>query len=153
MLACCLPFHLNVMLNLSSFFFYLTSANRSCVFLLKVLIPQRGKEVEITSASQWELLNLDVDTILKMPFEVEAVTKLPHQEFMEIMESYLYESIGAQDFAQRHELKNTACVMVPSTWHISFAKAVTVLGLGRNSLIAVSVDKDARMDPKGQFIF
>ncbi|XP_068716270.1 uncharacterized protein [Montipora foliosa] len=114
----------------------------------KVLIPQRGKEVEITSASQWELLNLDVDTVLKMPFEVEAVTKLEHQEFIEIMGSYLYESIGAQEFARRHELKNTACVLVPRTSHVSFAKAVTILGLGRESLIAVAKDKDARMDPK-----
>ena len=108
--------------------------------------------MEITSSSQWELLNLDVDTVLKMPFEVEAVTRLEHQEFMEIMGSYLYESIGAQEFARRHELKNTACVLVPRTSHVSFAKAVTILGLGRESLIAVARDEDARMDPKGKFI-
>ena len=101
------------------------------------------------SASQWELLNLDVDTILKMPSEVEAKTKLKHQEFMGIMGKYLYESIGAQEFARRHTLTQSACVIVPSTTHISLTKAVTILGLGRESLVTVAVDEDARMKAKG----
>lgn len=102
-------------------------------------------------ASQWELLNLDVDTILKMPCEVEAITKLQHQEFMKIMENYLYEFIGALEFMRRHKLTKTPCVVVPDTSHNSFAKAVTLLGLGRDSLVTVAVDQDARMDAKGEF--
>lgn len=102
-------------------------------------------------ASQWELLNLDVDTILKMPCEVEAMTKLQHQEFMKIMENYLYEFIGALEFMRRHKLTKTPCVVVPDTSHNSFAKAVTLLGLGRDSLVTVAVDQDARMDAKGEF--
>ena len=105
------------------------------------------------SASQWELLNLDVDTILKMPSEVEALTNLSHQVFMGIMGGYLYESIGAQEFARRHMLTQSACVIVPSTAHISLTKAVTILGLGRESLVTVAVDEDARMDVKGWCIF
>ena len=105
------------------------------------------------NASQWELLNLDVDTILKMPSEVEALTKLSHQDFMGIMGGYLYESIGTQEFARRHVLTQSACVIVPSTSHISFTKAVTILGLGRESLVTVAVDEDARMDPKGWYTF
>ena len=104
------------------------------------------------SASQWELLNLDVDTILKMPSEVEALTNLKHQQFMGIMGKYLYESIGAQEFARRHTLSQSACVIVPSTSHISFTKAVTILGLGRESLVTVAVDEDARMEPKGLYM-
>ena len=100
-------------------------------------------------ASQWELLNLDVDTILKMPVEVQTLTGLEHQEFMGIMGSYLYESVGAQEFARRHMLTKSPCIIAPSTAHISFTKAVTILGLGRESLVTVAVDEDARMEPKG----
>ncbi|KAK2547035.1 L-tyrosine decarboxylase, partial [Acropora cervicornis] len=112
----------------------------------KVPIPQRGSKKEVVSASQWELLNLDVESILKMPLEVEVMAKLQHQEFMEIMENYLYESIGALEFTRRHKLTKTPCVMVPRTSHVSFSKAVTMLGLGRDSLVTVKMDEDARMD-------
>ncbi|XP_015748257.1 PREDICTED: uncharacterized protein LOC107328056 [Acropora digitifera] len=112
----------------------------------KIPIPQRGSKKEVVSASQWELLNLDVESILKMPLEVEAMTKLQHQEFMEIMENYLYESIGALEFTRRHKLTKTPCVMVPRTSHVSFSKAVTMLGLGRDCLVTVEMDEDARMD-------
>ena len=118
-------------------------------FFIKVPIPQRGSKKEVVRASQWELLNLDVESILKMPLEVEAMTKLQHQEFMEIMENYLYESIGALEFTRRHKLTKTPCVMVPRTSHVSFSKAVTMLGLGRDCLVTVKMDEDARMDTNG----
>ena len=84
-----------------------------------------------------------------MPSDIEALIGLEHQEFMGIMGQYLYESIGAQEFARRHMLTQNACVIVPSTAHISLTKAVTLLGLGRESLVTVAVDEDARMDSKG----
>lgn len=87
-----------------------------------------------------------------MPSDVQEKLRMKHQTFMEIMGQYLYESIGAQEFARRHMLTQSACVIVPSTAHISLTKAVTILGLGRESLVTVAVDEDARMDPKGSRI-
>ena len=118
----------------------------------QVLLPQRGKEEELISASQWELLNLDVDTILQMPSEVQALTSLEHHEFMEIMSKYLYESIGTQEFVRRHMLTQSPCIVVPSTLHISLTKAATILGLGRESLVSVAVDENSRMDPTGNVL-
>ena len=84
-----------------------------------------------------------------MPTDVEKRTGLEHGEFMDIMSDYLYESIGAPEFSRRHPLIEKACVVVPSTAHISFTKAVTVLGLGKNSLIPVAVDENSRMNAHG----
>lgn len=84
-----------------------------------------------------------------MPAEVEGLTNLKHQQFMKIMSQYLYESIGVQEFVRRHMLTESPCVIVPSTAHISLTKAVTILGLGRECLVSVAVDENARMDPKG----
>ena len=84
-----------------------------------------------------------------MPSDVQKKLDMEHQTFMEIMGQYLYESIGAQEFARRHMLTQSACVIVPSTAHISLTKAVTILDLGRESPVTVAVDEDARMDPKG----
>jgi len=84
-----------------------------------------------------------------MPTDVEKLTGLEHGEFMDIMSDYLYESIGAAEFGRRHPLIEKSCVVVPSTAHISFTKAVTILGLGKNSLVPVAVDEESRMDAKG----
>lgn len=88
-----------------------------------------------------------------MPSEVQALSKLEYHDFMEIMFKYLYESIGAQEFVRRHMLIHNPCIIVPSTMHISLTKAVTILGLGRESIVTVAVDEDARMDPKGWCTF
>lgn len=61
-----------------------------------------------------------------MPTDVEKLTGLEHGEFMDIMSEYLYESIGAAEFGRRHPLIEKSCVVVPSTAHISFTKAVTI---------------------------
>ena len=119
----------------------------------QVLLPQRGKEEELISASQWELLNLDVDTILQMPSDVQALASLEHHEFTEIMSKYLYEAIGTQEFVRRHMLTQSPCIVVPSTLHISVMKAATILGLGRESLVSVAVDENSRMDPIGWYSF
>ena len=88
-----------------------------------------------------------------MPSDIETLLNLEHQEFMEIMGKYLYESIGAQEFSQRHGLTQSACVIAPSTLHISFMKAITILGLGRENIVTVAVDENARMDPIGECMF
>ena len=84
-----------------------------------------------------------------MPSDVEKLTGLEHGEFMDIMSEYLYESIGAAEFGRQHPLIEKSCVVVPSTAHVSFTKAVTILGLGKNSLVPVAVDEESRMDAKG----
>jgi len=84
-----------------------------------------------------------------MPTDVEKLAGLEHGEFMDIMSDYLYESIGAAEFGRRHPLIEKSCVVVPSTAHISLSKAVTILGLGKNSLVPVTVDEESRMDAKG----
>ena len=99
-------------------------------------------------ATSWELLNLDTDAIVRMPFDVAKLAGLEErqEEFREIMGGYLYESIGAQEFCLRHKLTNSPCVVVGKTYHVSFMKAMTILGLGKESLATVPVDKDARLD-------
>ena len=55
-----------------------------------------------------------------MPTDIEKLTGLEHGEFMDVMSKYLYESIGAAEFGRRHPLIEKACVVVPSTAHISY---------------------------------
>ena len=124
-------------------------------FLLQVFFPQRGTKGELISGTEWELLNLDTSSILTMPEEVQKLAGLENSsDFMELLSDHLYESVGAAEFARRHPLIEKTCVIVSSTAHISFTKAVTILGLGKNSLVPVAVDENSRMDAGGkQFHF
>lgn len=97
-------------------------------------------------ATQWELLNLDTDCIIKMPFDVAELAGLTQAELRAILSNYIYESIGAQEFCRRHQLTKPPCVVVASTYHVSLLKAVNIVGLGKESLVTVPVDDNARMD-------
>ena len=101
-------------------------------------------------ATQWELLNLDTDSIIKMPLEVAEQASLTSGAFRNIMDNYIYESIGAQEFCRRHQLTTSPCVLAASTHHVSFVKAVNIVGLGKGSLVTVPVDVHARMDSKSK---
>ena len=70
----------------------------------KVFFPKIGKMGELTSGYGRELLNLDTSSILSMPDDIEMQTGLEHGAFMDVMSDYLYESIGAPEFARRHPL-------------------------------------------------
>ena len=87
-----------------------------------------------------------------MPDDIEMQTGLEHGAFMDVMSDYLYESIGAPEFARRHPLIEKTCVVVPSTALISFTKAVTVLWLGKNNLVEVAVNDhdESRMSSSGK---
>ena len=101
------------------------------------------------NATQWELLNLDTDIIIKMPSEVATLAKIDQAALRKILADYLYESIGAQEFCNRHMQTTTPCVVVASTYHVSLLKAVTITGLGKECLVTVPVDANARMNSEG----
>lgn len=46
-------------------------------------------------------------------------------------------------------LTNSPCIVVGSTYHVSVLKGVTIAGLGKENLVTVPVDKNARLDANG----
>ena len=119
----------------------------------KVFVPELNKNVQLLEANQWQLLNLDIDTIIQMPEDVQKMAAIEHTELMEIMNDYAYESIGAQEFSIRHNLKKSACFLTPSSCHVSFVKAATILGLGKGNIDLVAVTEYSRMNPEGKDVF
>ena len=117
-----------------------------------VFVPELNKNVPLLEAKPWQLLNLDIDTIIWMPEDVETMAGIEHTELMEIMNDYAYESIGALEFGIRHGLKKSPCFLIATTCHVCFLKAATVLGLGKGNIVYVPVDDHARMNPKGEHI-
>lgn len=104
-------------------------------------------------ATAWELLNLDTDTIVKMPDDVAELTELPLEKVTNIVDTYLYETIGPHEFYSRHNLKKPPCIVAASTYHVSFLKAVNIIGLGKDGLVLVPADENARMDCDGKHTY
>lgn len=112
----------------------------------EINLPHHETPTLLITATQWELLNLDTDTIIKMPADVATLAEIDQKALRKILADYLYESIGAQEFCNRHKLTTSPCVVVASTYHVSFLKAVTITGLGKDCLVTVPVDANARMN-------
>ena len=103
-------------------------------------------------ATTWELLNLDTDTILKMPSDVSEKAGITQDELGILLTKHLYECIGVTEFNWRHKLTQNPCVVAASTYHVSFDKAMTILGIGRENLVHVPVDEDARINIERKYL-
>ena len=107
-------------------------------------------KVSLAKATQWQLLNLDVDVIISLPEGVASMAGVEQSDVMRIMAEHAYEAIGTQEFIRRHQLKTVPCILAGSTHHISFTKAATILGIGKEHLVTVPVDDDARVNINGK---
>jgi len=77
---------------------------------------------------------------------------ITNSDLLGLMTKYAFESLGTQEFCQRHKLKNNPCSLAPTTAHVSIFKGATILGVGKGNLIPVPVDENARMDVKGMIM-
>lgn len=104
----------------------------------------------VDSASVWQLLNLGVGASLEFRKELmlgafhrggASLADALHRE----TERGRVEQVGLADFAREHGIKSPV-VLAPHSAHYSWAKALRLLGLGTNNLIAVDTDAHMRMD-------
>lgn len=77
---------------------------------------------------------------------------ITNSDLLGIMTKYGLESIGIQEFTQRHKLQNNPCSLASTTAHVSLFKGATILGVGKEHLVPVPVDDNARMDVKGTIV-
>ncbi|MFB7470802.1 pyridoxal phosphate-dependent decarboxylase family protein [Kitasatospora sp. NPDC056184] len=95
----------------------------------------------------WALINLPVDTVLKVPRDLGAVLE-EHGLGLDALESineYTIQQLGFEAFRQQLDETVLAPVaLAPATMHYSWPKAASILGLGQQSLLTVEVDRDAR---------
>ncbi|EDO30282.1 predicted protein [Nematostella vectensis] len=117
-------------------------AARTC----EVYLPHKAKCVCLVDATNWELLNLDVDSILDLPMKVAQLCSISMGNLSQLTAEYMYEGMGPYEFHLRHNLKASPCCLGTSSAHVSLAKGNTILGLGKKHLIKVPLNEDARMD-------
>ncbi|MEZ6197893.1 MAG: pyridoxal-dependent decarboxylase [Planctomycetota bacterium] len=114
------------------------------------LIPRFGRRLD--ELSPWELLNLSIDETV----EVRAAcvqswlagrSRAEALEIARTINRERIETLGVAEFFARHRDLRPPVVLVPTSGHYSWEKAMKVLGLGTANLRKVGVDDDMRMDP------
>jgi len=122
---------------------------------IDVPLPQGGRVV-IVDADRWQLLNIKVDDILKLPERLQKKPYcIPLEELTRVLEKYSVQSLGLVEFSRQFmndirppippPIQPAVCV-VPGTKHYSWKKAAAVLGIGSSNLSNTPVDVDARID-------
>jgi glutamate/tyrosine decarboxylase-like PLP-dependent enzyme len=110
---------------------------------------QDGQPLEraLLELDEWQLLNLDVDVVLKLAERMTSQFEIPPATVGEILGRYSIQHLGLaaflRDFAPT--MKDPV-ILIPATGHYSWPKAASLVGLGKSSTRRVAVDKDARLD-------
>ncbi|MGM0559274.1 MAG: pyridoxal phosphate-dependent decarboxylase family protein [Myxococcota bacterium] len=105
----------------------------------------------VGEASDWELVNLTIGEVIELRLAVfdriatergpEAAARLGRA-----VSARRVESLGNFDFLGAHAELKPPRVIVPTSAHYSWEKAMKVLGFGTRQLVDVHLDKNMRMD-------
>lgn len=116
---------------------------------VELLDGQRRKLIHI--ADPWILLNLPIDEVLRLPQAICDKYRITPAALTDAVRPYAVQNIGLIEFYDLF-LRNierpvaAPVAMTPATRHYSWPKAMTLLGLGQNSLETIPVDLQARLD-------
>jgi glutamate/tyrosine decarboxylase-like PLP-dependent enzyme len=121
----------------------------------KLLKPARGVEIrlpngkrgKLVSLTTWQLLNLCADDVLAMPTRLQNEYGIDPTYLGNVLENYSIQDLGFTAFERKYLKKSPPPALIgPGTMHYSWPKAAALLGLGKENLINIPLDLDARME-------
>jgi glutamate/tyrosine decarboxylase-like PLP-dependent enzyme len=111
---------------------------------VKLLDGHRARLLDLTP---WQLLNLPIDEVLGLAPRVSRVGGLAPSLLDAVMSRHSVQALGLVAFHRRYLGEIEAPVLLaPATAHYSWPKSMGMMGLGRESLRPIRVDKSGRMD-------
>jgi len=112
--------------------------------------PQPKDGLDYRQCSNWDLLNLSIaETLAWRRAVFQALQLLPMENrraFFALVKSNRFENLGTARFFRRHQDVEPPVVLLSSTAHYSWEKAMKILGLGTEQLLGVRVDERMRLD-------
>nr|XP_047143435.1 L-tyrosine decarboxylase-like [Hydra vulgaris] len=113
---------------------------------MPVYLAEIEKEIPLQECSQWQLLNLDVDTVCNLTSNLKTYCKLENTKLIDAaLKKHSVISIGLANFMHRQKLENSPVIFCPGTCHYSYPKAATILGLGDQNIIPLEADCNCRV--------
>ncbi|KAH8423228.1 pyridoxal phosphate-dependent decarboxylase family protein [Aspergillus melleus] len=113
-------------------------------------------EVELSNGSvkrfldctSWELLNLKPSTILEFPQQLYEQYGVSQTALAKALDLYSVQTLGKRALLDEFKVEKEPQFFVTSTRHYSWPKGAAIAGIGRNNMVGVSVDEEARMCQK-----
>ena len=114
---------------------------------LDIRLPDGTRKRLLDINDPWILLNFSIDDVVNLPQVIKQKYRIDPAITVSALQSYAVQNIGLTEFYSKFlPGAKSPVVMAPATRHYSWPKAMTLLGLGQNSLQSIPVDLQARMD-------
>lgn len=110
--------------------------------VLDLEVGYAGEMRRFGELDRWELLNLAPDDVLAIPQRLRA--QKVSEDALDQINKYSVQELGFPAFHRAGE--KSPAIICPGTMHYSWPKGASLLGLGRDALIDVPVDLEARMN-------
>ncbi|MCB1052678.1 MAG: pyridoxal-dependent decarboxylase, partial [Acidobacteria bacterium] len=112
--------------------------------------PQPRSGFDYRTCTPWQLLNLELGEIMGWRREVFAVLQNKsaayRRTFIQALKANRFENRGIIDFFRQHQSVKPPVVLIASTAHYSWEKAMKIMGLGTHQLVPIAVDEHMRLD-------
>ncbi|KAN0047308.1 hypothetical protein ACTA71_001690 [Dictyostelium dimigraforme] len=117
----------------------------SCSKGLTITLVDGKTNKLLIECSNWELSNLNGDTSVKLPYQISLECNLPIEIVFDIIRKYHLTSVGALKFFTDNQI-NQPLFLIPSSAHYCFKKAVSLIGLGSDSIKSIFIEANGRMN-------
>ncbi|KAE8422855.1 PLP-dependent transferase [Aspergillus pseudocaelatus] len=104
-----------------------------------------GTLKSFSDCSSWELLNLKPSTVLNIPKQLYKQFGISQTALANALDPYSVQTKGKRYLLDEFNVKNEPQVFVTATRHYSWPKGAAIAGLGRDNMVDIAVDEDARM--------
>lgn len=94
----------------------------------------------------WDLLNLTPTEVANIPTRLMQQYGISETVLGKILEPYSIQTVGKQALDLDHEITKPPQYLISSANHYSWPKSAAVTGIGRENVIELKVDEDARLD-------
>ncbi|RDU23873.1 pyridoxal phosphate-dependent decarboxylase family protein [Anaerosacchariphilus polymeriproducens] len=104
------------------------------------------EEKKLVNCSEWQLLNIDSSEIMDLPEKIIGMCNLSPGQLDTYLTPLLLQNKGLMEYTRMYPSISNVKILVPVTYHYSWPKASTILGLGQDSIIKIPVDDNCRMN-------
>ena len=105
-----------------------------------------GTRKNLYSCDTWELLNLSPTEVADIPTRLSKEYGISPDALAKELEKFSIQSVGKEKLDVDFKITKPTQYMISVANHYSWSKSCAITGIGRDNLITIGVDNDARMD-------
>ncbi|KIK58986.1 hypothetical protein GYMLUDRAFT_170418 [Collybiopsis luxurians FD-317 M1] len=107
-----------------------------------------GEKKNFYSCSPWELLNLTPTEIAAIPGRLTAQYNISPFALGDILQQFSIQTVGKQKLDAQFKITEPPQYLISCANHYSWPKGAAITGIGRENMIELGIDEDARLDIK-----